>query len=495
MNEADARRVTLMQAYETAQPPTSAWGEDDRAWADRVALEAAGAQLSADEFLAVRARHALQRLASREPAAERWLTQPLWRWRWILLTTVFAFMVGLLADSIGPAQRINLLAPPLWGVLLWNAVVYLGLLGTALAGILRRGPRAPGPVVRTMQALLRAGRRLPRGGASAAAWRIFAGLWSARTAGVSVLRAETALHAGAAALALGLIAGLYARGLALDYRAVWESTFLTPAVAHGLVTGVLAPAAQLTGIALPDAAGFAALQTAHGAANAGAPAAAWIHLLALSLLLYVVLPRTLLALVDAARARARESRFELALTDPYYQRLLRLQRGGSAQVEVWPYAITPSPQAVLALRTLLVDALGARVGLRFAPPVAHGGEDELAVAPAAAGLSHAIAWFDLSATPEVENHVRFVRHLAAALPGTGVLVLIDEAAFKRRFAAAPERLAQRRDAWRQCCESLGTLPVFADLEAPDAAVVGPALQAALARPVSPVAAAAAGSPA
>jgi hypothetical protein len=484
MNEAAARQVTLLEAYERAQPASPSWSDDDRTWADRVALEAAGTQAAHDEFLAQRAGHAMQRLAPRERAAARWLGQPLWRSQWSVVVAVVAFALGLLADGIGSAQRVNLLAPPLWGVLAWNAVVYLGLLGALLAGLLRRGAATPGPMVRGVQALLRMGRGVSgsgggKGAGGASAARQFASLWAQRSAGLSALRAEAVLHAGAAALALGLIAGLCARGLVLDYRAAWESTFLSPAAAHALVSGVLRPASRLSGIALPDAAAFAALQAVHGDAAAGAPAAPWLHLLGLSLLLFVVLPRTLLALVCALRARLRAARFALPLDEPYFQRLLRLQRGGAAQVQVWPYAFAPSPQAVLGLRALLADAFGARVGLQIAAGLAFGAEDDALPAPAST-TSHAIAWFDLSATPEAENHRRFVRQLAAAVPeGASVLVLIDEAAFKRRFEAMPERLAQRREAWRAMCDELGTLPVFTDFDRPESAVIEAALQAAL----------------
>ena len=484
MNEAAARQVTLLEAYESVQPASPEWGDDDRVWADRVVMEAAGAQATPDEFLAQRAGHAMQRLAPRERAVARWLAQPLRRRHWGAVVALIAFALGLLADGIGSSQRINLLAPPLWGVLAWNVVVYLGLLGALLAGLLRRVPGAPGPLVRGMQALMRRGRSVRgSGGGSRSAMQRFVQLWVQRGGRLSALRAAALLHVGAALLALGLIAGLYARGLVLDFRAVWESTFFSPTAAHTLVSGVLAPASRLSGIALPDAAAFAALQAAQGDAAAGAPAAAWLHLFALSLLLFVVLPRALLALVCAARARLRAQRFVLPLDDPYFQRLLRLQRGAAALVQVWPYAITPSPQAVLGLRALLAETFGARVGLQIAPAVAFGAEDDAPAAPAST-TSHALVWFDLSATPEPENHARFVRQLAAALPkGASVLVLIDEAAFKRRFESMPERLAQRRKAWSAMCAELGTLAVFADLDAPEPAAIEPALQAALAQPV------------
>jgi hypothetical protein len=84
------------------------------------------------------------------------------------------------------------------------------------------------------------------------------------------------------------------------------------------------------------------------------------------------------------------------------------------------------------------------------------------------------------ATPQAENQGRFAQQLAAVAT---TIVLIDEAAFTRRFGADSARLAQRRDAWRVFAESLGTLPVFADLDAPDLAAASRAVQLATRSPV------------
>lgn len=489
MNEARARAVTLLQAFETAQPPSPNWDDGDRAWATRLALQDAPA--GAEDFIARRAHHAMQRLAPREPAAAAWLARRLWRWRWVVLAALVGALFGLLADSIGSSQRINLLAPPLWAVLAWNALVYLLLLGHLLARLLMR-PTRPGALSRLTQRLMRIGRALPGRaprGASAAGragpLQAFAALWLARSAALSAARAATLLHAAAAALALGLIAGLYLRGLVLDYRAAWESTFLGAASAHAALAALLAPAVALSGIALPDPAAFEALRSVHGGAAAGASAAPWIHLLALTLVLFVVLPRGVLALVAALRAHWLSRRFALPLADPYFQRLVRQQQGDVAQVAVLPYASTPTPQATLGLQALLLPALGDGMRLRVLPTVAFGAEDEAAgVAVPAPGTTLAIALFDLSATPETDSQGRFARRLAAQAPaGAATIVLVDEAGFRQRFGADAVRLAQRRDAWRVFAEGLGTLPVFVDLDTPDPAAAG-AIPMAMRSPVA-----------
>ncbi len=517
MNETRAREATLLQAFETVQPAAPSWTLDDHRWASRAAaqeapLPAPGGSVrsataaSEDAFIAQRARHGVQRLAPREPAAAAWLSRRLWRARWVAWAGVAAFCAGLLADSIGSSQRINLLAPPLWGVLAWNLVVYIGLLGTVLAALLRRGPAAPGTVNRLTQRVLRIGRALPglapvngdvaagaggsdrmAVGTSAKALHVFAGLWSQRSARLATARAATLLHACAAALALGLIAGLYARGLVLDYRAAWESTFLDATRAHAVLALLLAPASALAGIPLPDAAGFEALRVAHGSAGAGAGAGAgasagpWIHLLALTLALVVVLPRSSLALWSALRGQHLARHVALPLAEPYFAALLREQRGDVAHVVVLPYAATPAPQAVLGLRALLASSLGDGMQLQVLATLAFGAEDDARAWPALPAASVLlVALFDLAATPEAENHAAFLRVLAQrAPPGATVLALIDEAGFVTRFKGDAVRLEQRRTAWRDVLGHTGCAAVFADLPSPDAASARRALRAAL----------------
>jgi hypothetical protein len=483
MDERTALAATALEAFETAEPRSPNWSDADRAWADRVGLDSSSAEAPLDAFVAVRARHALQRLAPREPALARLASPSLRAGRWTIAAVAVAFLVGLLADQLAGSRRINLLAPPMWGVLAWNFFVYLGLLVLPLLRLARRqGER--GPIVRGLAGRIVRRIRLPRlaAGGSAAALHRFAALWSERGRALATRRAETLLHAAAAALALGLIAGLYLRGLVFDYRVGWQSTFLSPEVAHAVVTTLLTPAALLSGIALPDVAAFAAMREGDGPATGGAPAAAWIHLLALTLLLFVALPRVLLAAVARGRARWRGARFPLPLEQPYYQRLARLQRGGSARVVVFPYGTAVSPQATLGLRTLLAESFGPQVALEVAPGVAFGAEDEAALA-IPAGTSHAIALFDLSATPENENQGRFLQRLSAALPaGAALAVLLDESQFARRFAGMGERLAQRRDAWRQWGEAHRSRPLALALEGKAAPDAPARLQAAFAAP-------------
>ncbi|MBC7482673.1 MAG: hypothetical protein H7337_12415, partial [Rhizobacter sp.] len=169
--------------------------------------------------------------------------------------------------------------------------------------------------------------------------------------------------------------------------------------------------------------------------------------------------------------------------------LARQQQGDVAQVMVVPYAATPGAQAALGLRavlaTVLAPVLGDGLQAQIMPTVAFGAEDDTAArVPLPAGSTLVVALFDLAATPETENQGRFVQQLAARAPaGASAVLMVDEAAFRQRFGGDSKRLAERREAWRAFAETQGTLPVFADLAAPDLVAGSKALQRAMASPL------------
>ena len=121
--------------------------------------------------------------------------------------------------------------------------------------------------------------------------RVASRRWAELSTALTLTRIAALLHVAAAALAIGLLGSMYLRGLVLDYRAGWQSTFLDAADVHRVLAPLLAPASAVTGIAVPDAAAHRAMRLTAPAQPASAPAAPWIHLYAATLAMAVVLPR------------------------------------------------------------------------------------------------------------------------------------------------------------------------------------------------------------
>lgn len=451
----------MVQAFETGPADNPQWTAEDRAWATRLAREATPAAAPAQRFLDERARLALQRLAPRDVGVARALTRRGWRPVWMLPAMLLGLAAGLAADTIGSGQRINLLAPPVWAVIAWNVAVYLCLLL----------PTPAGPKAWVTQWL--AG----RAGAGSAMARFHAA-WARHGAPLLSARAALLLHSAAAALALGLILGLYLRGLVLDYRAGWQSTFLDAAHVRAWLAWLLAPAASLTGIVVPDAPALEALRVAPEALPV-ASAAQWIHLYATMLALFVILPRSVLAGLSAWRAGRLAQHLPLPLDELYFQRLLGEQQGRAARVQVLAHGAAPSAHALACLQAVLATALGSGVQLVNAPATAYGNEDAAAALAPAPGTTLRLALVDLAATPEDDTHGAFVRALRGAAPALPLLLLADETAWRSRFAALPERLVERRAAWQQWARTQDIGLVCIDLAQPDLAAAQRTLNTAL----------------
>lgn len=426
MNEADARAVRRMQALESRDPDGSSWGADDRLRASEAARRTVGAAATSEAFTVARARAIGEQLAARGERASR---SRLAGSGLPLLVIALALIAGIAANFAGPGQRIDLLSPPWLAVVAWNLLTYGALLVLAL---------------RPRSALRDPLRRL------------------------DAQRLKRMLHLGALTLALGLCIGLYARGLVLDYRAGWQSTFLDAAQVHALLAVVLAPASALSGLKVPDVDTIAALRIGPAGTSAtSASAATWIHLFALTLLLVVIVPRALLALTASWRVRQLAGNVPLDVSAPYFQRLARecANPHAAVPVTVIPYAVDLDATAQPALLAALESAMGGPVRLELAPSLAFGSEDSFALAaPIAAAGSTVFLLFALAATPEHEHHGALLSHIAGKLaPARMHGVLVDESGFRLRFAADPQRTEQRRAAWQALLAGHGLTPRFIDL--------------------------------
>ncbi len=463
MDERAALDVTAVRAIESSDRARTLWSDADRAWASRAAAEVVGGQASPDAFLARRAGFVLERLGERAKTLPRAVRSLHWR-GWIGTAIVLAaFALGFALDRIGDGGRVNILAPPVLGLIAWNLAVYVVL---AVGYVVRFGEPPPlGPLRRAI-ARVAGGAVRGRGGDLGEALGALGAAWAQLAAPLYAVRASRILHLAAAALALGVLAGLYVRGLAYEYQAAWESTFLAPQAVHEIARIAYAPGAAVSGIAIPDAQAIAAIR-----APGGENAARWLHLMAATVGLLVVAPRLLLALLAGAVERHRASHLRLPLDAPYFRRLLRGYRGGPARVYAVPYSYALPPKADEGIEAIVARGFGGSAALHVAASVPYGGE-----APAAAAEPHAATFvvFGGAATPEPELHGRFL----AALARAETVALVDESPLVAQGLDAA-RLEARRAAWREVLGHAGVPVVFVDLRAPDLAAVETVLEDAL----------------
>jgi hypothetical protein len=140
------------------------------------------------------------------------------------------------------------------------------------------------------------------------------------------LRLRRALH-GARSLCLGALASHLHPGIFLEYAVVWRSTFVRgPNTVRLMLDALLGPASLLL-----RGRGFDTAEVEALLGPAGLPAASYIHLLAIASAMFILVPRTLLALSATLGLRRRGRRMTIDLDDAYYARLL--EHGRALQVE------------------------------------------------------------------------------------------------------------------------------------------------------------------
>ena len=461
MNERTARDVVLMRAIETADAKREILSDDDRLYASRSARELAHWQAAEgkseprlDHFLGQRGELILKRLAERTPAFASFRNRRSLLPLLAVLLPVVGFVAGAALDHIGNPHRVDLLSAPLLLIVGWNLLVYLALIVWAFVPSKSTGWASPQLLRRLSVGKAALPRKLPAP-LAAGITQYFID-WSQLSAKVTRLRLGRTVHLAAAAFALGAIASLYARGMLTQYAAGWESTFLDAQQVHTLLSILFTPALAifpLQGFTLAD---VEALRFVQEPSPAGG--ARWVHLYAATLLLLVVLPRVVLALVSALRARRLAHRFPLDLGQPYYRLLAdKVGASGPSVLRVIPYSFTVDEARHKGLAAVAAMVLGEQAQLMLRPSCPYGEEPKDALSDARlddADVTVSAVLFNLAATPERENHGAFLDYLARNTP-RGVAVLLDESGLVERSAGQAgfdSRVAERVALWQQFCQ-------------------------------------------
>ena len=407
-----------------------------------------------------RAEHIVNRLTRQHPVFASAFTVLQIKTPLVLLIGC-AVLGGILADPIGPAGHINLLNVPLLTLLIWNAVIYAGVLYNMFmprSPQERSQPGVPRFVEWLLEFIVRG--RLSRLKSDRAetpeeiqwiatslasyAERL---LHHGRT--LLITHAHSLLHLAAAALAIGMMVGLYLRGFTFLYRAGWDSTFLEATGVHALLSFVFAPASWLVGISVPSVDVIADQQ---GPAKANA--AMWIHLWAATTVLFIVLPRTVLAMSAWLSKTRLAAEVSLPSNEPYFQRLLNPYRGNGLFVEVLAYSHRVK-EADDRLLTFLSDAFGVLADIHIGNPVSYGERPpEFSSAPDRSLC--AVVLLNVAQAPE-ETHSEFLEELKATIRGRGhsnmLLVALDCEAYAK--IEHEKRLQERCQAWATLVSGCG----------------------------------------
>ncbi|HTD28573.1 MAG TPA: DUF2868 domain-containing protein [Xanthomonadaceae bacterium] len=483
------RTVLLIQAIEESDRGGDVLPSADRAEATREAVRTAppggaiqpGIGLaSADEtLLALRAERLLARVRLRSPAVDYVLAVAgglTWLGRAAL---VLALIVGLSLSALDGGRRINILAFPLVGLIAWNFFIYALVIA---ARIRRRGATPPGTlwsgrfyerwIAARIDSLLKQSMRF--NAPLATALRRFTGEWVQVEHPLLLERAQRLMHCAAALVAAGLIAGLYVRGIVWRYEAGWESTFLSPESVHALLAVLYGPGALLSGIGLPSISGVNALRWT--GTSGGGEAASWIHLMALTAMLYIIVPRLFLACVSGFNLwrLSRNPPLPAALIG-YGRTVLASTVGGARResVSVSCFAYEPCPASIAGLETLLAATLGAIVKVEMRATIRYGQEDEFRTSltrSVAVATDWNVLLMTAAATPEAENHGAVINTLRDSLARESqplpLLIVIDTGPYAARMqgdATFEQRLRERRNLWSEFVAGYGLSACLVDL--------------------------------
>jgi len=474
VREQEAQLVLLVRAVEASDPEGRLVPLEDR----RKATEAAKAATPGGvegEILAARAEHLVPVLEARIPGVLGLLRATRFGSGLAPLVAIGAFVLGLSSNVLGPRREISVLQGPLLAVILWNLFVYALLVvlpwlrrpkAAEPAGWPSYGSpgRGRGLASRAIDAVVsRFASRARKRDAQAAilvstAVTRYAADWRRASTPLLASRVRLWLHLGSLCLVLGVVVGMYVRGLGFRYETTWESTFLDASTMESFLRFVLGPASALLGIPVP------ALGDPYLHHPTAGPAAPWIHLYAGTALLYVGGPRLLLAAFEARRAVRLARTVPAAIGYADARRAGLSPEGAPAAVEVLPYSHTPTPRACDALLAVLHDVFGTGTPVRVADSLAYG--TEAGDLPALATGARRVLLFSLAQTPETEVHGRFLAACARVAPGAPPVVLVDGSGYRERAADAT-RLTERRRLWDRIANEAGGGVVHVDLGLPE----------------------------
>ncbi len=493
MNESDAQKVLFVKEIEDGDPTGKVLPRAERLLATSKAeppdpmisnTKSGNDQIKEESFFVRRAELLMQTLKDIHPETRIDINPVEWKRWFTLLLYIVSFLTGFIANEFDSGKRLNLLAFPITIMLLWSFVVY-GVNGFMFIRSRFKGAPVANSSDSIINSLLsQAIRIFKRDMAPPTDWgytlnrclQNFYYKWIHLSTEIYKNRVSGVMHICAVLFVVGVIGGMYFRGLETEYHAGWESTFLRPDSVLWFLNLVLGPASLITGLELPGLGEIEEIRWGDGIV--GANAAVWIHLFAATSLLFIIIPRCFLAFNAFKRVMYLRGNFPISTeSDPYFSKMLQVRHGKKEHVCVAPYSIELSGHQTDLLRSMIAQVYGNETEIKFHDLIPYGGEDDFlagVVTREATSAESLFVIFNLSAIPEDEIHSSLISSLEKAFTQCDstrqLIVVIDESHFMFRFANqsdVQERLCLRRELWKRKITGEKIKPLFIDLNNPD----------------------------
>jgi len=458
------RKIVAIQAIEQCDNEGEILSDSDL----REAAAIAGAPLpkspgdsEIDSFFSERAELLSIRALTKFPKPAQWIEERSGGHRFGLLALgliAVASVLGFLSNELGPDDKINILSFPLLGILAWSLLISIR---EVFLFFRSRASMSEGEVawLRPLLSTDRgSGAGENEGGDESSSWEAAKSLyfrrWTSLTMPRLFAKVKILFHTVALALAVSAIAGMYLKGLANEYRAVWESTFFEDGEAlRPFLSGVLGPAAALLGDEIPST---ESLDRIHWKADegevVGENAAQWIHWYAITLFLFVILPRGFFILVWQWKDhRFRRTIRYRSVSPGYYEHLIAISSGTSREFTLIPYGLELGDGERRAIERGLETHLEGPVALTFENPVAFGEEEDLPEFVSDHSETALVPLLNFASTPEKETHLALVQSLEEKSTSPLPFLLLDATDFDRKsegLGDAKQRREDRENAWR-----------------------------------------------
>lgn len=324
LHERDARLIVLARSLEQGSG-IGVLSEDDRNQATAVAWEGVSETQSDSEWartvLVARARQLVQ-LGAQRSRQIAFLAKAHDEFPVSLgLMLIAALVLGFLADHVPNPDRINLLAIPLFAIILWN---WMSMLATVILPMAWRRNEPSGLVRWVLEGLSRLAiwkpiaRRWDRSATSIFFW----GHWIEIASPLLYVRLKYRLNLAAIAMVLGALVSLSIGAWQHEFKVGWASTLCRLDCAYVVHNSIFAPTtliADLIGVTPFSRDELSALH--HWMTADNGQGERWFRLTAALLVLTVAVPRLLFAIYFHWRARRLSASVRLRLNSEYFWHL------------------------------------------------------------------------------------------------------------------------------------------------------------------------------